>query len=94
MIAMNMLSLVMVKAKQDTKKQKAEDRTRDKTPQQVEKKEILVIGSSSTWKREELEHFKVTTEKDVDVTKMIPQKFFVFDHLEEYTQCCSLREVH
>jgi hypothetical protein len=80
----------MVKAK----KQKAADRTRDKTPQRVEKKEILVIGSSSTWKRDELKHFKVKIDKDVDVIKMIPSKFFVFDHLEEYTQCCSPREVH
>jgi hypothetical protein len=80
----------MSKAKQDAEKE-AEDRTRDKTPQQVEKveKETPVIGSSSTWKREELDHFNVKTEKNVHVKRMIPQKFFTFDHLERYTQCCS-----
>jgi hypothetical protein len=86
MIAVNVLSLALVKAKQDAKKQKKAARTRDKTPQ-VEKKEILVIGSASTWKLDELQHFNVKIEKDVDVTKMIPQRYFAFDHLERYTRC-------
>lgn len=86
MIAVNVLSSAIVKAKQDAKKQKKADRTRDKTPQ-VEKKEILIIGSSSTWKLDELKHFNVKIEKDIDVTKMIPQRYFAFDHLERYTQC-------
>jgi hypothetical protein len=82
----SMLSLAMSKAVEDAKK--AGNRTRDKTPQQVEK-ETTVIGSSSTWKQEELDHFNVTIKKDVDVRQMIPEKFFVFDHLEEYPQCYS-----
>jgi hypothetical protein len=86
MIAVNELSLALVKAKQDVKKQKKAARTRDKTPR-AEKKEILVIGSSSTWKLDELKHFNVKIEKDVDVTKMIPQRYFAFDHLERYARC-------
>lgn len=78
----------MSKAEKDEEK---EDRTREKTPQQVEKveKDSLIIGSSSTWTRADLDHFNVRIEKDVDVKRMIPQKFFTFDHLERYTHCCS-----
>jgi hypothetical protein len=85
----NVLSLAMSKAEQDAEKE-AQDRTRDKTPQQVEKaeKETPVIGSSSTWKQEEVDHFNVKIEKNIDVRRMIPQKFFTFDHLERYTHCC------
>jgi hypothetical protein len=32
-------------------------------------------------------------EKDVDVRGMIPEKFFVFEHLEEYRQCDPLHEL-
>ena len=76
----------MSKAVQDAKK--ASNRTREKTPQQVQK-ETPIVGSSSTWKREELDHFNVMIKKDVDVREMIPENFFTFDHLEEYPQCYS-----
>jgi hypothetical protein len=87
---MSLLILVMAKAKQRAEEQEAEDRTRDKTPQKVEKEEVLVIGSSCTWKREDLDHFGVVIEKDIDVRRMIPARFFSFEHLEEYTQCDPL----
>jgi hypothetical protein len=87
---MNLLSVAMSKAVHDAKK--AENRTREKTPQQVQK-ETPIVGSSSTWKREELDHFNVMIKKDVDVSRMIPEKFFAFDHLEEYLQCLFLRDI-
>jgi hypothetical protein len=59
-------------------------------------KENVSSGASlaSRWgfphlsKRKELDHFRVTIEKDVDVrTWKIPEIFFVFEHLAEYRQC-------
>ena len=41
--------------------------------------------SSCTWEEDQLDHFRVTIEKDVDVKRVIPEKFFVFEHLAEYT---------
>ena len=82
----------MAKEKQHAKEQETEDRTRDRTPQQVEKKVVQVVGSSCTWKRDELDHFKVTIAKDVDVRRMIPEKVFVFEPLAEYPQCTPLVE--
>jgi hypothetical protein len=52
--------------------------------------DISVIGSSCTWKDAELESFMVKVERDVDVRKMIPEKFFKFDHLETYKDCLFL----
>jgi hypothetical protein len=61
-------------------------RTRERTPPR-RAKPIPVIGSSCTWRHAELDHFKVTTVGDVDVKTMIPERFFNFDHLEEYPEC-------
>ena len=58
------------------------------TPQP--KEEIPVIGSSCTWRESELVHFNVNVRRDVEVRKMIPDKFFRFEHLEGYQQCIFL----
>ena len=48
-----------------------------RTPQsRGQRKKVPVVGSSCTWKRDELDHFKVTIERDVDVKLMIPPKVF------------------
>jgi len=78
--------VALAKARQHAKRP---GRTRERTPQGVREKEVPVIGSSCTWKRDELDHFKVKVERDVDVRTMIPDKFFLFDHLEEYSECIS-----
>lgn len=63
-------------------------RTRERTPQNRGKRnEVAVIGSSCTWKRDELDCFKVRMERDVDVRRMIPEKFFEFGHLVDYDEC-------
>ena len=81
---MEALRLAMAKAKEHAKKP---GRTRERTPQGRRKKEVPVIGSSCTWKQDELDHFNVRIERDVDVLSMIPDKFFDFGHLAEYQEC-------
>ena len=49
-----------------------------------------VIGSSCTWGEFELECFHVTVQWDVDPLEIIPERFFVFDHLEEFQNCITL----
>ena len=61
-------------------------RKEQRTPQPKEP-EPPVIGSSCTWRDTELDHFKVKVERDVDVRKMIPDRFFSFDNLENYKEC-------
>lgn len=81
-----MLMVALEKSKQHAKRP---GRTAQRTPQRPKKKEIPVIGSSCTWKSDELDHLKVIIERDVDVRTMIPERFFRFDHLEEYPECKS-----
>jgi hypothetical protein len=53
------------------------------TPKKVKRPQRHVIGSSSTWKEDELEKFKVQV-KEVAVKEMIPEKWFNFDGLDHY----------
>ena len=83
-----LLTLALAKSKVHAKRP---GRTRERTPSgRGEENEVAVIGSSCTWKRDELDHFKVIIERDVDVQRMIPEKFFDFRHLGEYGECNSL----
>ena len=77
----------MAKARQQAKRKG--NRREQRTPQSKEP-DIAVIGSSCTWKDAELYHFKVTVVRDVDVRKMIPERFFNFDHLRRYAACTSI----
>jgi hypothetical protein len=55
------------------------------TPEHVP--QTLTIGSSCTWRAAELDHMKVRIRRDVDVAEMIPERFFNFEHLENYNEC-------
>src|SRR5579859_4973930 len=77
--------VALAKSRQHAKR--SSQKTRFKTPQREETKEIPVIGSSCTWRENELDHFGVEVKRDVDVWEMIPEKFFDFEHLEEYAEC-------
>jgi hypothetical protein len=77
--------VAMAKAKQQAKR-KGNYRG-SKTPPKQKEQEIPVIGSSCTWRDAELDHLKVRVRRDVDVKELIPEKFFEFDHLEEYEEC-------
>jgi hypothetical protein len=46
-----------------------------------------VVGSSCTWKQDELDLFKVNVERNVDVNQMIPERFFELGGLERYEKC-------
>jgi hypothetical protein len=76
--------IAMAKAKQQAKR-KGNWRGPKTPPRQVEK--IPIIGSSCTWRDEELDHLKVKVLTDVDVRELIPEKFWRFDHLEYYEEC-------
>ena len=77
------LSLAIQAANEQAEKQKLT------TPKQKKpkKEEVKVIGSGCTWRRTELDHFKVALDRDVDVRAMIPQRFFEFENLEGYAEC-------
>jgi hypothetical protein len=71
-----------MKAMVAEKKQK--ERQQMRTPRKANKPERPVIGSSSTWKEEELETFKVQAGREVDATEIIPQKWLEFGNLNHY----------
>src|ERR1700724_3162770 len=85
--------IAMVKSKQQGRgKGNGKGKWREqRTPQRNldRKEEKLVIGSSCTWRDEQLSHFGVDVRKDVNVWDMIPQEFFDFSHLVDYQQCIS-----
>src|SRR5438876_6292561 len=56
------------------KKQKKRLKGKQQTPKKQKVQEKPVIGSSSTWKEEELERFKVQRGGEVDVKSLIPEK--------------------
>ena len=70
----------MAGAKKQLERQQAAPRT-PKTPKQSARK---VIGSSSTWKQEELDRFKVQCGIETDPKLIIPEKWFDFGNLEGY----------
>jgi hypothetical protein len=74
----------MAKAKQQSKRK---TKRRERTTPQPKEPDIAVIGSSYTWKDSELERFMVKVVGNIDVRKMIPEKFFNFDHLKNYKDC-------
>jgi len=71
-----------MKAMVAAKKQKARQEMR--TPRKPNKPERPIIGSSSTWREEELEMFKVQVGREVDVTEIIPNKWLAFGGLKQY----------
>jgi len=77
------LSLAMQAANEQAEKQKLAT----PKPKKPKKEEVKVIGSGCTWRRTELDHFKVALDRDVDVRDMIPQRFFEFENLEGYAEC-------
>ena len=77
--------IALAKSRQHAKR--SSQKTRFKTPQREDTEEVPVIGSSCTWKSDELDRFNVKIESGVDVRTMIPEKFFRFDHFERYPKC-------
>lgn len=75
--------IAMAKERQAKRKGR---RRAQRTPQPKEP-EQPVIGSSCTWRGAELDHFKVKVKRDVNVRRMIPDRFFNFDHLKDYKEC-------
>jgi hypothetical protein len=74
----------MAKANQQAKR-RGNWRGPKKTKQKEEK--IPIIGSSCTWGDAELDCFSVRVRTNVDVRKLIPEKFFEFGHLQRYKEC-------
>jgi len=65
------------------KKQKARNYSQPRTPTKPRIPERPVIGSSSTWRQEQLDRFLVE-QRPLDVKEMIPEKWFEFGQLENY----------
>ena len=77
----------MAGAKTQSKRQAA-----PRTPKRSNVPTRPVIGSSSTWKEEELEQFKVQRMGNRDVKEMIPEKWFDFRGLTRFKTSNSTRE--
>jgi hypothetical protein len=63
--------------------QKRRLNTAPRTPKKPKLPEKPVIGSSSTWKEEQLVQFNVQ-QGLIDVKRMIPEKYFNFDVFGRY----------
>jgi len=59
------------------------------TPKRTQRPETPVIGSSSTWNDDQLDLFKVTEAEEVDIKRMIPEKWFDYGTLENYQYSTS-----
>jgi len=59
------------------------------TPKRTQRPEKPVIGSSSTWNDDQLDLFKVTEAEEVDIKRMIPEKWFDYGTLENYQYSTS-----
>jgi hypothetical protein len=84
-----------MKAMVAAKKQKARQQMR--TLRKPNKPERPIIGSSSTWREEELETFKVQVGREVDVTEIIPNMWLEFgdlNHYESGEQILFFRQTH
>ena len=74
----------LMKAMAGERKQEKTRLQEPRTPKKGKRPEKPIIGSSSTWKEEQLERFKVQVGADLQVSEMIPEKWFDFGTLEHY----------
>ena len=81
-----MLTEAMAGGKRQKKQAKLAGAT---TPKRTQRPEKPIIGSSSTWNDDQLDLFKVTVAGDVDVKRMIPEKWFDYGTLENYQSSAS-----
>jgi hypothetical protein len=81
------LMIAMAGAKKQRKKAKLEGVI---TPKKPTKPERFVIGSSSTWKDEQLNRHKVIQGGASDPKIFIPEKWFDFGDLERYQSRTTL----
>ena len=65
------------------KKQKTRIDSQPRTPSKPRIPERPVIGSSSTWRKEQLDRFLVK-QGVLEMKRMIPAKWFEFGQLEHY----------
>ena len=73
---------LLMAAEREAKKPRTQSR-----PVTPAKKVHRPLRSASTWRRTELEQCGVIVQRDVDPSKMIPQKFFNFSKLKHYPEC-------
>jgi hypothetical protein len=72
-----------LKAVTGEKQPKARINSQPRTPSKPQISERSVIGSSSTWRKEQLDCFLVE-QSVLEVEKMIPDKWFEFGQFENY----------
>ena len=72
----------------------AEQEQRPSTPKNPKPTKPKTVGSSCTWRNDELQRFAVQLEYGVDPRRMIPDKFWEFDALSMYTKRNSLALQH
>ena len=76
---------MLIVAMAGEKKQAKKRLERPETPKRVRRPEMHVIGSSSTWKEEQLDRFKVDVGVK-EVKEMIPEKWFEFSPIPRYQE--------
>jgi hypothetical protein len=65
------------------KVQRARITAAPRTPSKTKDPVRPLIGSSSTWRNDQLDRF-IVEQRVVDVRRMIPEKWFHFEQLDEY----------
>ena len=59
-----------------------------RTPSKPKEPERPLIGSSSTWRNDQLDRF-IVEQRVLDVKAMIPEKWFDFGQFDNYQACCN-----
>lgn len=83
---------VLMTAMEAGKQHKAGIYPEPRTPSKPKEPERPLIGSSSTWRNDQLDRFMVE-QRVLDVKKMIPEKWFDFRQFDNY-QACSIFSRH
>ena len=74
--------VAMLKAEEQ--EQQRLSQTSTPKPQKTAKDKTETVGSSCTWRQEELDRFAVTVKSNIDPKAMIPPKFWNFNQYEHY----------
>jgi hypothetical protein len=77
---LQLLTTAMATSKKRGKGQK----TTPRAPKKPKDPPKPMIGSSSTWRQDELDLFEVRISSEADAKKLIPEKWFDFSSLEDY----------
>ena len=80
-------TMILTAAMSAAKKREKRQKNAPRTPKRPKLPVRPLIGSSSTWNKEELDRFKVECLSEVDSKLLIPSTFFEVNNLPLYQTC-------